>query len=63
MELNLYRLQLSVKAYNTRAIRLYEKLGFKHEGTLREYGERNGERYNMHLYGLLRHEWDKSHIS
>ncbi len=57
-ELNLYRLQLSVMAYNTRAIGLYEKIGFKHEGTWREFGERNEKRYHMHLYGLLRHEWD-----
>jgi len=63
VELNLYRLQLSVRANHSRAIHIYEKLGFKREGTLREYGERNGERYDMHLYGLLRHEWGKNNAT
>ena len=44
-------------AYNERAIKLYEKLGFTREGTLREFIFRDGNRYDMYLYGLLRHEW------
>ncbi|MED1202325.1 GNAT family N-acetyltransferase [Heyndrickxia acidicola] len=59
-ELNLHRVQLTVFDYNTRAIKLYEKLGFKHEGRYRDFIQRNGERYDMHLYGLLQHEWEKS---
>jgi RimJ/RimL family protein N-acetyltransferase len=57
-DLNLYRLQLTVLAYNDRAIRLYERIGFKHEGTFREFGERDGSRYDMRLYGLLLPEWE-----
>jgi len=56
-ELNFYRIQLNVIAYNERAIKLYEKLGFTREGTLREFIFRDGNRYDMYLYGLLRHEW------
>jgi len=56
-ELNLYRVQLTVFSYNTRAIALYEKLGFRREGTYREYLRRDGVRHDMHLYGLLRSEW------
>jgi len=56
-ELNLYRLQLTVFAYNHAAIALYERLGFQIEGTFREFMERDGERYDMLLYGLLRPEW------
>lgn len=56
-ELNLHRVELTVFAYNTQAIRLYEGLGFRHEGTHREYLQRDGRRYDMLLYGLLRHEW------
>lgn len=56
-ELNLHRLQLTVFEYNTRAIALYEKLGFVKEGTYREFLERDGKRYDMMLYGLLRREW------
>jgi RimJ/RimL family protein N-acetyltransferase len=59
-ELNLHRLQLTVFSYNSRAIKLYEKIGFKKEGAFREFMERNGQRYDMFLYGLLRREWQKS---
>lgn len=57
-ELNLHRLQLSVFSYNQAAIRLYERLGFVREGAYREYIERDGQRYDMYLYGLLRREWE-----
>jgi RimJ/RimL family protein N-acetyltransferase len=56
-DLNLHRLQLSVFAYNERAIRLYTRLGFTHEGTYREYLQRDGRRHDMLLYGMLAHEW------
>lgn len=56
-ELNLHRLSLSVIAHNARAIALYEKAGFRREGVFREYGERDGRRYDLILYGLLRTEW------
>jgi RimJ/RimL family protein N-acetyltransferase len=56
-ELNLHRVELTVFSYNTAAIRTYERLGFVHEGTHREFLARDGQRYDMLLYGLLRHEW------
>ncbi len=56
-ELNLHRLQLTVFAYNAPAIALYEKLGFQREGVYREFLYRDGQRYDMFLYGLLRREW------
>ena len=56
-ELNLHRVQLSVFDYNERAIALYEKLGFQREGVWRAWGERDGRRFDIHLYGLLRPEW------
>lgn len=56
-ELNLHRVQLTVFEHNEHAIVLYEKLGFKREGTFREYLHRNNRRYEMYLYGLLRHEY------
>lgn len=56
-ELNLHRLQLTVFSYNTPAIRLYERLGFTREGVHREALLRDGERYDMYLYGLLAREW------
>ena len=59
-ELNLYRVQLSVFSYNQRALALYKKLGFQREGTFREFLHRDGQRYDMFLYGLLRREWEQS---
>lgn len=56
-ELNLYRVQLTVFAYNTRAIALYERLGFQREGVYREFVHRDGQRFDMYLYGLLAREW------
>jgi RimJ/RimL family protein N-acetyltransferase len=60
-ELNLHRVQLTVFAYNLRAIRLYEKLGFVREGAFREALHRDGQRYDMFVYGILRGEWEARH--
>jgi RimJ/RimL family protein N-acetyltransferase len=57
-ELNLHRVGTTVFSYNTRALALYEKLGFQREGVLREFLHRDGKRYDMYWYGLLRHEWE-----
>lgn len=59
-ELNLHRVGLTVYDYNKRAIALYEKLGFRREGTFREFMQRDGKRCDMYLYGLLRREWNES---
>jgi RimJ/RimL family protein N-acetyltransferase len=56
-ELNLHRVQLTVFEYNERAIALYERLGFQREGVYREFMQRDGQRYDMYLYGLLSREW------
>jgi RimJ/RimL family protein N-acetyltransferase len=56
-ELNLYRLGLDVNGNNPRAIRSYEKLGFKHEGAARQAIHRDGERHDRLFMGLLRLEW------
>lgn len=58
-ELNLHRVQLNVFSYNQKAINLYEKLGFKHEGTYREFIHRDGKRWDMYLYGILENEWSE----
>jgi RimJ/RimL family protein N-acetyltransferase len=47
-----------VFSYNKRAIALYEKLGFQREGVYREFLQRDGKRFDMYLYGILRREWD-----
>jgi len=57
-ELNLRRVQLTVFAYNERAVALYEKIGFVREGAFREFLHRDGQLYDMYFYGLLRREWE-----
>lgn len=58
-ELNLHRVQLTVFSSNPGAIRVYERLGFTHEGTYREFLHRDGDPIDMLLYGLLRREWQE----
>jgi RimJ/RimL family protein N-acetyltransferase len=57
VELNLSRVSLDVFAYNGRAIRSYEKAGFKREGQLREFLLRDGQRWDLINMGILRSEW------
>lgn len=57
LELNLNRIWLSVFGYNLRAIKLYEKVGFIHEGREREMIYRDGQYYDLVKMGLLRREW------
>ena len=50
-ELNLQRVSLGVYAYNSRAIRSYEKAGFRHEGLVRGDCVRNRQRWEYGVYG------------
>jgi RimJ/RimL family protein N-acetyltransferase len=59
-ELNLHRIWLTVIGYNARAIALYERLGFVREGAYREHVARDGSRYDMVVFGLLRSEWRRA---
>lgn len=52
--LNLYRIQLNVISFNTPAIKLYEKVGFQKEGTMKEFVLRNGQRYDLYMYAKLK---------
>lgn len=56
-ELNLRRVGLIVFEYNPRAIRSYEKAGFKHEGRVRGSILREGKRWDFLYMGVLRDEW------
>ncbi len=57
-EMNLHRIHLTVFSYNENAIRLYESVGFQREGSYREHIQRDGVWHDMHLYGILRREWE-----
>ena len=56
-EVNLQRVTLNVFEYNPRAIRSYEKTGFRHEGRMRQVLNREGTRWDMLFMGVLREEW------
>jgi len=56
-EVNLKRVSLGVFEYNPRAIRSYEKAGFRHEGRLRHLLRREGRRWDNLYMGILREEW------
>ena len=51
--LKLRRLTARTHLGNIRSVRLLEKLGFRHEGLLRGYVDREGERRDCLLFGLL----------
>jgi RimJ/RimL family protein N-acetyltransferase len=55
--LGLHRVGLAVFSYNTRAIRAYEKAGFRIEGRLREAIQRQGEFFDEVQMGILAGEW------
>lgn len=56
-ELNLQRVALNVFEYNPRAIRSYEKAGFRHEGRVRDCLQRAGRRWDLIYMGITREEW------
>jgi RimJ/RimL family protein N-acetyltransferase len=56
-DLNLDRIWLRVYASNSRAIHLYQKLGFQQEGRLRRAAHIKGIAEDVILMGLLREEW------
>ncbi|MXP26936.1 GNAT family N-acetyltransferase [Altererythrobacter indicus] len=51
------RVELNVYAWNSVAIRTYEKLGLKLEGTRRSSASVNGERWDTCIMSVLREEW------
>jgi ribosomal-protein-alanine N-acetyltransferase len=57
-DLNLRRIEAGVGEFNDASIGLLESLGFEREGSRREAAYYRGDYYDMHMYGLLREEWD-----
>jgi RimJ/RimL family protein N-acetyltransferase len=56
--LNLNRIYLRVYAENKRAIRAYEKVGFVHEGRMRQAVYKQGSYSDILYMSVLREEWD-----
>ncbi|WP_375143016.1 GNAT family N-acetyltransferase [Paenibacillus sp. D2_2] len=55
--LNLHRIELNVFSYNHRAVRVYEKVGFKQEGVQREALFYNHEYHDSILMSILEDEY------
>lgn len=56
-QLGLYRISLTVFAFNPRARRVYEKAGFVEEGRMRQALKWDGERYDDIMMAILAPEW------
>ncbi|MEC0212075.1 GNAT family protein [Paenibacillus ehimensis] len=59
--LNLHRVELSVYAFNDRAIHVYEKLGFKREGIQRDCLFLNHQYHDAITMSILEHEFRELH--
>ena len=57
LEANLRRVSLALHAYNPRALKSYEKVGFKMEGAVRGETFREGRHTDAYYMGILREEW------
>jgi diamine N-acetyltransferase len=62
-ELNMNRVSLYADSRNTRAIRCYEKCGFKREGLLRQARFKNGCYSNDVTMAILQEDWKRLHPS
>jgi RimJ/RimL family protein N-acetyltransferase len=60
-ELNLFRVSAIVPEYNVAAIALLKKFSFVQEVCRRKSLERDGRRWDLYVFGLLRDEWQYSH--
>ena len=58
----LRRLEAEVNPLNGASCRVLERLGFRHEGLLRQRWVAKGATYDTSLYGLLRDEWRPADI-
>ncbi len=57
----IHRIHLDVYAFNTHAIRTYERLGFTHEGRARQVLLWEGVRHDALMMSMLRPEWESAH--
>lgn len=55
--LQLHRLEATIDPRNENSLKSIARLGFKHEGTLREYWLVDGQFADSGLYGLLARDW------
>ena len=54
---DLYRVWADIPEYNAHALAMFEHLGFKHEGTLRQSRPHEGARFDSVVMGILAREY------
>jgi RimJ/RimL family protein N-acetyltransferase len=54
-----HRIELQVYDFNPRARHVYERVGFVHEGTMRDALRWDGEWIDCHLMGMLASDWER----
>lgn len=59
LTLNLNRIELEAHSFNIRALKSYEKVGFKNEGRRRHAIYINGEYHDSIIMGILKDEWQQ----
>ncbi|MDG0870609.1 GNAT family N-acetyltransferase [Candidatus Lucifugimonas marina] len=57
VEVGLHRVTIRAATSNLRSRGIPERLGFKHEGTMRDGGFVNNEYLDLEIYSMLDHEW------
>jgi len=57
LNLGMHRSWVDIPEYNINAIKLFEKIGFIHEGTFRKSRPRNNKRFNSVIMGILIEEY------
>ena len=60
-KLNFHRIELEVFSFNTRAIHVYEELGFVHEGMKRECRYYDHQYYHAVMMSILEQEYREKH--
>lgn len=60
--LNLNRVHLHVAVENEGAVKVYQRVGFQIEGTLREAMYHDGHYSDFYVMGLLRRDWKNKNI-
>ncbi len=59
--LNLHKINLEVASFNTKAVELYHKFGFKREGVLRKQLYISGQYFDKYCMGIFREEYFKKY--
>lgn len=54
---NLHRLDVSILAFDELRLDAYQRVGFVHEGTLRQHVRWDGSYADIEVFGLLQDEW------